>query len=125
MQAVIWPDEDLRMFISSAYAQAASGGASDAILQQLLLFVPLIAIFYFLLIRPQQKRAQEHKDLVANIRRGDQVVLASGILGKVKNAKDGETDIDVEIAPGTVVKVIRSTVSGVRGKTDAKDAKEA
>jgi preprotein translocase subunit YajC len=113
------------MFISSAYAQAAGGGASDAILQQLLLFVPLIAIFYFLLIRPQQKRAAEHKDLIAGIRRGDQVILASGILGKVKNAKDGDTDIDVEIAPGTVVKVIRATVSGVRGKTDAKDAKEA
>ncbi len=110
------------MFISPAHAQAAGGGASDAILQQLLLFVPLIAIFYFLLIRPQQKRAQEQKDMVNNIRRGDQVILASGILGKVKNAKDGETDIDVEIAPGTVVKVIRATVSGVRGKTDAKDA---
>jgi preprotein translocase subunit YajC len=110
------------MFISSAYAQAAGGGASDAIMQQLLLFVPLIAIFYFLLIRPQQKRAAEHKDLIAGIRRGDQVILASGILGKVKNAKDGETDIDVEIAPGTVVKVIRATISGVRGKSDAKDA---
>jgi preprotein translocase subunit YajC len=113
------------MFISSAYAQAAGGGASDAILQQLLLFVPLIAIFYFLLIRPQQRRAQEQKDMVANIRRGDQVVLASGILCKVKNAKDGDADIDVEIAPGTVVKVIRATVSGVRGKTDSKDAKDA
>jgi preprotein translocase subunit YajC len=113
------------MFISSAYAQTVGGGASDAIMQQLLLFIPLIAIFYFLLIRPQQKRAAEHKDLIAGIRRGDQVILASGILGKVKNAKDGETDIDVEIAPGTVVKVIRATISGVRGKTDGKDAKDA
>ncbi len=113
------------MFISSAYAQAAGAGASDAILQQLLLFVPLIAIFYFLLIRPQQKRAKDHQAMVANIRRGDQVILASGMLGKVKNAKDGDADIDVEIAPGTVVKVIRATISGVRGKTDAKDAKEA
>ncbi len=112
------------MFISSAYAQAA-GGASDAILQQLLLFVPLIAIFYFLLIRPQQKRAKEHKELIAGIRRGDQVILSSGILGKVKTAKEGDADIDVEIAPGTVVKVIRATISGVRGKSDAKDAKEA
>ena len=109
------------MFISPAYAQAAGSG-TDMLFQQLLLFVPLIAIFYFFLIRPQQRRAQEHRDMVAGVRRGDQVVLASGILGKVKNAKDGETEIDVEIAPGTVVKVVRSTISGVRGKTEAKEA---
>ena len=82
----------------------------------------MFVIFYFLLIRPQQRRAQEHKDLVAGIRRGDQVVLAAGILGKVKNAKDGDQEVDVEIAPGTVVKVLRSTISGVRGKGDAKEA---
>ena len=108
------------MFISPAYAQGAGGGADMAV--QLLPLLAMFVIFYFLLIRPQQRRAQEHKDLVANIRRGDQVVLAAGILGKVKIAKDGEQDIDVEIAPGTVVKVLRSTISGVRNKSDAKDA---
>ena len=50
------------------------------------------------------------------------MVLAAGILGKVKNAKDGEQEIDVEIAAGTVVKVLRATISGVRNKSDAKDA---
>ena len=108
------------MFISPAYAQGAGGGADMAV--QLLPLLAMFVIFYFLLIRPQQRRAQEHKDLVANIRRGDQVVLAAGILGKVKNAKDGDQEIDVEIAAGTVVKVLRSTISGVRNKTDAKEA---
>ena len=108
------------MFISPAYAQGIGGGADMMV--QLLPLLAMFVIFYFLLIRPQQRRAQEHKDLVAGIRRGDQVVLAAGILGKVKNAKDGDQEVDVEIAPGTVVKVLRSTISGVRGKGDAKEA---
>ncbi len=106
------------MFISPAYAQASGAGGSDMLIQ----IVPLLAmfvIFYFLIIRPQQNRAKLHREMVAGIRRGDTVVLASGIIGKVSKAKDGEAEIDVEIAKETVVKVLRGTISEVRGKGEA------
>ncbi len=102
------------MFISPAYAQTGASG-SDMFLQ----LAPLLAmfvIFYFLLIRPQQARAKAHREMVAGIRRGDTVILASGMIGKVTKAKDGEAEIDVEIAKDTVVKVLRGTISEVRGK---------
>lgn len=108
------------MFISPAYAQGAGGGA-DMFIQM----VPLIAmfvIFYFLLIRPQQARQKQHKELVASIKRGDRVLLASGIYGTVKKARDGDNDIEVEIAKDTTVTVLRSTISTVMNKGDvAKD----
>lgn len=109
------------MFISPAYAQGAPGG-SDMLIQ----LVPLLAmfvIFYFLLIRPQQARARQHREMVANIKKGDQVVLSAGIVGKVVKAREGDTEIEVEIAPGVPVKVLRGTISDVRNKTtDAKAA---
>lgn len=105
------------MFISPAYAQASGAGGTDMFIQ----IVPLLAmfvIFYFLIIRPQQTRAKVHREMVSNIRRGDTVVLASGIVGKVAKAKDGDAEIDVEIARDTVVKVVRGTISEVRGKNE-------
>lgn len=111
------------MFISPAYAQASGAGGSDILIQM----VPLLAmfvIFYFLLIRPQQQRAKQHKDMVAAIKRGDQVVLASGIIGKVSKAREGEPEIEVDIGASnpTLVKVLRGTISDVRNKTDAPKA---
>lgn len=101
------------MFISPAYAQA--GGGADMFIQ----LVPLIAmfvIFYFLLIRPQQARQKAHKEMVAGIKRGDRVLLSSGIYGTVKKARDGETDVEVEIAKDTIVTVLRGTISQVMNK---------
>jgi preprotein translocase subunit YajC len=74
----------------------------------------IIGIMYFLMIRPQQKRLKEHRDMVASIRRGDTVVTSGGIIGKV--AKVDENELQVEIADGVKIKVVRSTVSEVRGK---------
>jgi preprotein translocase subunit YajC len=108
------------MFISPAYAQSAGG--MDAI-ATIFPMIAVLVIFYFLLIRPQQARAKAHKEMVLGIRRGDTVVLASGIIGKVAKAKEGEAEIDVEIAKETVVKVLRGTISEVRSKNEApKDA---
>ena len=88
----------------------------DAIAQ----FVPLILIFgimYFLLIRPQQKKAKEHQAMVAGLRRGDQVVTQGGLIGKVVKVKeDGE--IEVEIADGVKVRVVQSTIATVVSKTE-------
>ena len=105
------------LFITPAYAQAAGGGLQDALggIAPLLLMLP---IFYFLLIRPQQQKAKQHVDMVKKIRRGDGVVLAGGIIGKVNRVRDDDPLIDVEIAKGTIIQVVRNSVSEVRIKGD-------
>ena len=74
----------------------------------------IIGIMYFLMIRPQQKRMKEHRELIAGVRRGDTVVTSGGIIGKV--AKVDENEVQVEVAEGVKIKIVRSTVSEVRGK---------
>ncbi len=103
-------------FIQDAWAQQAGSGQD-----QLLSFLPLILIFvvfYFLLIRPQNKRQKEHREMVANLVVGDEVVTAGGVLGKVTEVKD--QFVQVEVAPGTVLKVQRHTIGGVMPKGTVK-----
>ena len=104
------------MFATPAYAQAAGGGAGGAIAS----FLPLILIFaimYFLLIRPQQKKVKEHQAMVEAVRRGDQIITQGGIIGKVTKVKeDGE--VEVEIAEGVKVRVVKSTIANVTSKTE-------
>ena len=102
------------MFVTPAYAQAAGAPSAAAFAQ----FIPLILIFlimYFLMIRPQQKRLREHREMVAALKKGDQVVTQGGIIGKVVGVRDDE--LEVEIATGVKVRVVRSTVSQVLNKT--------
>ncbi|MBF9058544.1 preprotein translocase subunit YajC [Rhodobacterales bacterium HKCCSP123] len=83
-------------------------------------FVPLILIFvimYFLLIRPQQKKVKEHQAMVAALRRGDEVVTQGGLIGKITKVKD-DTEVEVELAQGVKVRVLRPTISQVRSKTE-------
>jgi preprotein translocase subunit YajC len=83
--------------------------------------IPLILIFaimYFLLIRPQQKKLKEHQKMVNGLRRGDQVVTSGGLIGKVTKVKEGENEIEVEIATGVIVRVVRSTITSVLNKTE-------
>ena len=83
-------------------------------------FIPIILIFvimYFLLIRPQQKKIKEHKNMVDNLRRGDQVLTQGGIIGKITKVKEGE-EIEVELAKEVKVSVIRSTIVNVMSKTE-------
>ncbi len=81
----------------------------------------IFAIMYFLLIRPQQQRVKQHKQMVDNLRRGDTVVTAGGIVGRVVKADDPE--ITVEIADSVQVRVIKATVSEVRAKSQPADTK--
>jgi preprotein translocase subunit YajC len=108
------------MFATPAFAQAAGGGAGSAFAS----FVPLILIFaimYFLLIRPQQKKVKQHQKMVEALRRGDQVVTAGGLVGKVtKVREDGE--IEVELAENVKVRVVKSTIATVRSKTEPAEA---
>jgi preprotein translocase subunit YajC len=82
--------------------------------------VLIIGIMYFLMIRPQQRRLKEHQAMIAAIRRGDTVVTSGGIIGKVTKADDNE--LQVEIADGVRIKLVRGTVSEVRTKGESQAA---
>ena len=90
----------------------------------LIFFVPVIILFYFMLIRPQQKRMKEHQTMIANIKRGDAVVLSNGMVGKVTRVEDAAAM--VEISQGVAVPVVKSMIAEVRAKGEpAKLAKPA
>lgn len=114
------------MFATPAYAQAATGAAAGGPAGLLMQFLPLIALFvlfYFLMIRPQQKRMKAHQQMIANVKRGDQVVLSSGMIGKVVRVEDKE--VGVEIAPGVNVKVVKAMISEVRLRGEPAAANDA
>lgn len=102
------------MFISTAYAQSGGSGGSDIFIQ-LLPLVLIFVVFWFFLIRPQQKRAKEHREMVAAVKRNDQVVTAGGVMGKVTKVVDNDT-VQVEICEGVRVRVVKSTLTNVTGK---------
>lgn len=103
------------MFISPAYAQ--EGGAPGMGLENILFMVAIFAVFYFLLIRPQQKRAKQHREMVSGVRRGDTVVTGGGLIGKVAKVESGEECV-VELGDGVRVRVVTSTLSDVRSKNE-------
>jgi preprotein translocase subunit YajC len=115
------------MFGSTAHAQTPGGAPQGGPADMLLQFAPLVLIFvlfYFLLIRPQQQRAKKHAEEVAGVKRGDTVVLNSGVVGKVTSV--GDTEVSVEIAPKVEVKVVKTMISDVRTRgapAPANDAK--
>ncbi len=105
------------MFISTAWAQGDGAGGGDMLFG----FMPIILIFgvfYFLLIRPQQKKMKAHKESVRAVRRGDRVTTGGGIVGLVTKVDEERDEVVVEIAEGMRVRVVRSTLMDVRGKTE-------
>ena len=104
------------MLITPAYAQTAGIGGPD-FLMSLLPFVAIFAIMYFLIIRPQRQRMKQHQELVSNLRRGDTVVTTGGLIGKVSKVVD-DGEIQVELAEGVKVRLVRSMVQEVRSKTE-------
>ena len=106
------------MFISEAWAQAA-GGMGGGGFESMLLIGAMFAVLYFLMIRPQMKRAKEHKTMVDALQKGDEVVTAGGIMGRI--SKVGEGILSIEIAPNTEVQVQRSAVQTVLPKGTIKN----
>ncbi len=104
------------MFITPAFAQGSPFGGDASLVTQLLPFVLIFVIMYFLILRPQQKRVKAHAEMVKNVRRGDTVVTSGGLVGKVTKVIDGEDYIEVEIADGVRVRQVRAMVSDVRAK---------
>ena len=91
----------------------------EQMLIQLMPLFLIFAIFYFFLIRPQQRRAKEHKEMVAAVQRGDKIVSSGGIRGKVIKVI-GDTDVEVEISSGVNVVIIKSTIAEVERDSSAK-----
>ena len=109
------------MLISNAYAQAAAGGAGGPV-ETIMQFMPIILMFVvlsFLMIRPQMKKAKEHKALVAALAKGDEVVTQAGIAGRI--AKVGDDFISVEIAEKVEVQIQKSAVALVLPKGTLKN----
>ncbi|TPG55495.1 preprotein translocase subunit YajC [Roseomonas nepalensis] len=109
------------MFISPAFAQdAAAGGAAGMLMQ----FAPLLLIFgvfYFILIRPQQKKLKEHRDMLGQLKRGDRVVTGGGLVATITKVKEGSDEIEAEIAPNVRVTLVRTTIGSVIRPTPAND----
>lgn len=113
------------MFVSPAFAQAAGqpggiAGGIEAFLPLVLIFV----VFYFLMIRPQQKRMKQHKEMLNQLRRGDRVVTSGGILGTINKVVDDKEAV-VEIAEGVRVRVLRHTIQEILNKSEPVKAEAA
>ena len=111
------------MLISPAYAQATGGGLDQSALVQFLPLLLIFVVFYFLLLRPQQKKQKEHRAMLDAVRRGDRVVTGGGILGTVNRVVSPE-EIEVDIASGVRVRVVRSTISQVLAKPEPAPARD-
>jgi preprotein translocase subunit YajC len=113
------------MLISPAYAQAGGLFDSQSAMIQFLPLVLIFVVFYFLLIRPQQQKQKTHRSMLDSLRRGDRVVTGGGIVGSVNRVTPGSEEIEVDIAQGVRVRVLRSTISSVLAKPDPAAAREA
>ena len=103
-------------FISPAYAQSAGGGLQDFLSSPFMPMLLILPIVYYVMIRPQQLKDKQRLEMLSKMRRGDSVVLAGGIIGKVNRVRDDDPLVDVEIAKGPIVQVLRASVSEVRTK---------
>jgi preprotein translocase subunit YajC len=111
------------MLISEAWAQAGGAGGTD-FLVQLFPLILIFVVFYFLLIRPQQRKAKDQKAMLEALRRGDRVVTGGGIIGTVARV-DNPEEVIVDIAENVRVRVVRSTITSVLAKPDPAAAREA
>ena len=107
------------MLVTEAWAQAAGAPAGGFDMQGMLLIGAMFAVMYFLMIRPQMKRAKEHKAMIDALQKGDEVVTAGGVLGRI--SKIGEGYVSVEIAPSVEIQVQRAAVQTVLPKGTIKN----
>lgn len=103
------------MFSTPVFAQAAGAPQGPGLIESLAPLVLIVVIFWFLILRPQNKKMKEHREMVENVRRGDTVVTAGGLIGKVAKVKD-DNEIEVDFGDGVRMRVVKSTLSDVRTK---------
>ena len=103
------------MFITPAFAQAAGGGEPGGLLFSFLPFIAIFVIMYLFILRPQRQRMKAHQEMIDNVRRGDNVVMNGGIIGKVTKVTDDD-EIEIEISKDVKVKAFRGMIHEVRSK---------
>lgn len=109
------------LLVSTAYAQTASGAAQPSAFEMFVPFIFIFVIFYFLIIRPQAKRQKEHQKFLSEVKRGDEVVTASGILGRVEGIT--EQFVTLEVADGVKIKMLRSQIATSQKAATAEEKK--
>ena len=109
------------MLIAPAFAQDGGGGMGG--LEPLIPLVLIFVVFYFLLIRPQQKKAKAHREMIAGLRRGDRVVTSGGIVGQVQRVI-GDSELSVEIAEGVRVRVMRAMIAELATRPEPSRARD-
>jgi preprotein translocase subunit YajC len=121
------------MFVSEALAQTAGTAAPAGPLGDIGFFVPLVLVFvvmWFFMIRPQQRKQKEHQAMIRAAKRGDKIVTSGGILGTITKSNDADNDVEVEIASGVKIRVVRTAISDIVQRTPeaakpaSKEAKE-
>jgi preprotein translocase subunit YajC len=108
------------MFTTTAYAQTAGAAGGSDLQQQILQFAPfllIMVVFYFLLIRPQQQKAKELREQQSKLRRGDRIVTAGGVIAMVSKVVSDD-EVEVQIAEGVKIRVVRSTIGTVLARTE-------
>lgn len=110
------------MLITPAHAQSLFGGEGSSTLVQIAPLALIFVVFYFFLIRPQQQKAKEQKNMLAGIRRGDRVVTGGGLIGTVSKVQ-GDDEVLVDLAEGVRVRVVRSTIASVLTRSEPAPAK--
>lgn len=113
------------MFVTPAYAQTAAAPGGPDLIMSLLPFVLIFVIMYFLIIRPQRTQMKKREEMLNNVRRNDNVITGGGIVGKVTKVFENEGELEVEIAQGTKIRVLRSMLADVRVKGEPAAANDA
>ncbi len=108
------------LFISDAIAQTADAAPQTDAFASIMPLVLIFAIFYFLLIRPQQKKLKEHEQVIKGLKKGDEVITSGGILGKITSVEEGTNIIQVEISPSVIVRISRTAVTDLNNKKEEK-----
>jgi preprotein translocase subunit YajC len=103
------------MFISEAFAQTAAGPGGGDLIGMILPLVAIMGVFYFLMIRPQQKKLKEHQDLLSKVSKGDTIITNGGLIGKVVRIVD-DHELLVEVGENIKVRILRAGISDVRAK---------
>ncbi len=107
------------MFITEAYAQAAGGAPGGADLFGMVIpMVAVMGVFYFLMIRPQQRKMKEHQEMLSKVGKGDTIITNGGLIGKVVRVVD-DSELLVEVGENVKVRVLRAGISDIRGKVEA------
>jgi preprotein translocase subunit YajC len=102
------------MIVTPAFAQGLGAGGGE-MLQMVLPFALIFGIMYFLILRPQQKKAKQHQEMVKNMRRGDSVITSGGLMGKITKVVD-DNEIEVEVSDGVRIRQMRGMIAEVRAK---------